>query len=38
MNISLANAEELECTVKSEDGKIYKVSADMSYKEWKIRF
>lgn len=31
--MSLANAEELDCTVKSEDGKIYKVPADMSYKE-----
>lgn len=38
MNISLANAEELECTIKSEDGKNYKFLADMSYKECKEKY
>lgn len=35
MNVSLANAEELERSVKSEEGKNYKGLADMSYKDLK---
>lgn len=32
------DAEDLERTARSEDGKPYKVPADMSYKEWKEKY
>ena len=32
------DAEDLERTARSEDGKTYKVPADMSYKDWKEKY